>query len=163
MSDLPSPKRILTLLQAAYFPALFAMVGVAILFLSSYETTLSCDRASAECSIHWQYLLRAPSGDQWLMTENAGMVMESETDSQEDGAFRPVIRLQTGREIAVQSAFSSSAKWQERLVRDFNGFLDSPKSPSFHYKKDNHIVIGLGFILQCVAVLLVFVRRRNVY
>ena len=88
--------------------------------------------------MRWQYLLRAASGDQWLMTENAGMVMKSDTNSQEGGAFRPVIRLQTGRDIAVQSAFSSSVKWQERLVRDFNGFLDSPDTPSFYYKKDNY-------------------------
>ena len=154
MLALLSPNLILKLLQAAYFPALFSMVGVAMLYPSSFETTISCDRASAECSIRWRYLFRAPSSDQWLMTENAGMVMKSESDSQESGAFRPIIRLQTGRKIAVQSSFSSSVKWQERLVREFNRFLDSSETPFFHYTKDNYFVIGIGCILQCVAVLL---------
>ena len=43
--------------------------------------------------------------------------------------LRPVICLQTGRDVAVQSAFSSSVKWQERLRATTT--LDSPETPSF--------------------------------
>ena len=146
-------------LVLGFFAAALSLVGVAMILLISNTTTISCDRGSAECSIKWEYLFLPSSTEEWLMAENAGMHIDVSVDDEGEDTYRPIIRLHTGRNIPVQEYTSTSVRWQEELTRDFNGFLDSPDTPSFAYTSDNYIGLVVGSILQFVAFLLWLFRR----
>ena len=142
-----------------FFAGVLSLVGVALIFLMSITTIISCDRGSGECSIQWEYLLLPSSAEEWVMAENAGMYIDVSVDDEGDETYRPIIRLHTGRSIPVQEYTTSSVRWQEQLLQDFNGFLDSPDTPTFAYINDNYIGLVIGTVLQFVAALLWFFRR----
>ena len=142
-----------------FFAGVLSLVGVAMIFLMSNTTSISCDRGSEECSIQWEYLLLPNSTEEWVMAENAGMYIDVSVDDEGEETYRPIIRLHTGRNIPVQDFTTSSVRWQEQLLKDFNGFLDSPDTPSFAYINDNYTGLVVGSILQFVAALLWLFRR----